>query len=328
MTLGQLVDGQWVKNWTEQDQEGRFQRMPTRFHHQITADGSGRFPVEAGRYHLYVSLGCPWAHRTVIMRELKGLQAVVGLSIVDPVIREDGWVFSNFPGASPDPVNQAQYLREIYLQADPHYTGRVTVPVLWDKQTHTIVNNESRQIIRMLDVEFHALATRQNHFYPDHLQPLIEQTLDAIYQPINNGVYRAGFAATQAAYEAAVTELFTALEHWDQVLGQQRYLCGDQLTEADWCMFTTLYRFELAYFGIFKCNLKSLRDFTHLWNYLKELYQYPGVREVCREDHVKHLYYRGLPQLNPTQIVPRGPLLDLESPHSRHQLNLAASVTR
>lgn len=328
MTLGQLVDGQWVKNWTEQDQEGRFQRMPTRFHHQIRADGSGRFPVEAGRYHLYVSLGCPWAHRTVIMRELKGLQAVVGLSIVDPVIREDGWVFSDFPGTIPDTVNQAQYLREIYLQADPHYTGRVTVPVLWDKQTRTIVNNESRQIIRMLDVEFHALATRQDHFYPDHLQPLIEQTLDAIYQPINNGVYRAGFAATQAAYEDAVTELFSALEHWDQVLGQQRYLCGDQITEADWCMFTTLYRFELAYFGIFKCNLKSLRDFTHLWNYLKELYQYPGVSQVCREDHVKNLYYRGLPHLNPTQIVPRGPLLDLESPHPRHQINLVASVTQ
>ncbi len=205
MTLGQLVNGQWVKNWTEQDQEGRFQRMPTRFHHQITADGSSGFPVEAGRYHLYVSLGCPWAHRTVIMRELKGLQEVVGLSIVDPVISEDGWVFSPFPGSIPDTVNQAQYLREIYLQADPHYTGRVTVPVLWDQQTRTIVNNESRQIIRMLDVEFHALATRQDHFYPDPLQPVIEQTLDAIYQPINNGVYRAGFAATQSAYPSFVT---------------------------------------------------------------------------------------------------------------------------
>lgn len=317
MALGMLVDGKWVTNWTERDAQGKFNRMPTHFHDWVTADGSSGFKAEPGRYHLYVSLGCPWAHRTVIMRKLKGLEKVISMSIVDPVIGEQGWAFSDKPGCTPDPLHNAQYLQEIYLKANSSYTGRVTVPVLWDKHTGTIVNNESRQIIRMFDTEFGAIAENNVDFYPQSLQSRVDQTIEAIYQPINNGVYRSGFASSQAAYEEAVTELFEALDHWEKVLGQQRYLCGDRITEADWCMFTTLFRFDLAYYGLFKCNLRRIVDYPNLWNYLKDLYQQPGVKEVCSIDHVKWLYYEGLPQLNPTKIVPEGPWIDFAAPHDR-----------
>lgn len=317
MALGQLVAGKWHKNWTEQDESGKFQRMPTLFHHWVTADGSREFPAQGDRYHLYVSLGCPWAHRTVILWQLKGLKGVIGLSIVDPVISEEGWAFSQNPGCIPDTVNDAQYLREIYTKADPNYTGRVTVPVLWDKQHQTIVNNESRQIIRMFNQEFNAYTQETVDYYPQALHAQIEETMDKIYQPINNGVYRSGFAKTQDAYEAAVTDLFAALDHWEVHLSRQRYLCGDQITLADWCFFTTLFRFDAAYHGVFKCNLKRLIDYPNLWGYCRDLYQQPGVEEVCNLSHVKQLYYRGLPEINPNGIIPIGPLIDFTKPHQR-----------
>jgi len=318
MALGQLVNGKWLTDWTEQDEQGQFQRMPTQFRDWITADGTSGFLAEPGRYHLYVSLGCPWAHRTVILRSLKGLDDVVGISIVDPVISEQGWQFSTYPGCSSDSVNQTDYLWQIYVKANPTYTGRVTVPVLWDRQTATIVNNESRQIIRMFNTEFNAFASNPaSDFYPEPLRAQIEQTIDAIYQPINNGVYRSGFAKSQAAYTQAVIELFQALEHWETVLGSQSYLCGDQITLADWCLFTTLFRFDLAYHGLFKCNLRRLVDYPNLWNYLRHLYQQPNVSSVCSVDHVKRLYYAGLPELNPNRIVPEGPAIDLTLPCDR-----------
>ena len=319
MALGQLVNGQWTKAWTERNESGQFQRMPTQFHQQITADGSSGFKAETGRYHLYISLGCPWAHRTALLWKLKGLEDIVGLSIVDPVIGDQGWAFSKNPGCIPDDVNGADYLWQIYVKADPTYTGRVTVPVLWDKQTNTIVNNESRQIIRMFNSEFNAWAKSQVDLYPEQLRAAIEQVQDQIYQPINNGVYRSGFSASQPAYEQAVTELFEAFDRWESILGQQRYLCGDEITLADWCLFTTLFRFDLAYYGLFKCNLKRLVEYPNLWNYFRDLYQQAGVKQMCDADHVKQLYYAGLPELNPNRVIPKGPEIDFDLPHDRHQ---------
>ena len=244
------------------------------------------------------------------------MENVIGLSIVDPVISDQGWKFSDRAGCIPDTVNDADYLWQIYVKADPKYTGRVTVPVLWDKQSGKIVNNESRQIIQMFDREFGEYANDTN-FYPADLQTEIDRLLDAIYQPISNGFYRSGLAVSQAAYTEAVTELFAALEHWETVLGKQRYLCGDRLTIADWCLFTTLFRFDLAYYSLFKCNLKRLVDFPNLWSYCRELYQYPGVRSVCSIEHVKQLYYAGLPELNPSRIVLIGPDLNWDLPPNR-----------
>ena len=314
MALGQLVNGEWVKDWTERDKTGEFQRMSTKFHHQITTDGLNSFKAESDRYHLYISLGCPWAHRTVIMWQLKGLQDIVGLSIVDPIISDRGWKFSTRQGCILDTVNNAEYLREIYTLADRKYTGRVTVPVLWDKKTETIVNNESLQIIKMFNSEFNNLGAVETDFYPSHLRPEIDRAIEQIYQPINNGVYRAGFASTQIAYEQAVIELFSALDYWEQILDRQPYLCGDVITLADWCMFTTLFRFDLAYHGIFKCNLKRLIDYPNLWNYCRTLYQQPGVDRVCNVSHVKELYYWGIPEINPNRIVPIGAEVDFNLP--------------
>lgn len=310
MALGQLVNGKWTTEWTERNETGQFQRMSTQFHNWVTIDGSSEFPAVAGRYHLYISLGCPWAHRTALLWKLKGLENIIGLSIVDPVISEQGWQFSDYPGCIRDTVNQADYLWQVYAKSDPNYTGRVTVPVLWDKQTHQIVNNESRQIIQIFNSAFDALGANSIDFYPSSLRENIDRVIDQIYQPINNGVYRSGFATSQSAYEEAVTELFQALETWNQLLSQQRYLCGDELTLADWCLFPTLFRFDSAYYGLFKCNLQRLVDFPHLWDYCRALYQYPGVPSVCDIDHVKRLYYAGLPELNPTRIVPIGPRVD------------------
>ncbi len=318
MALGKLIDGKWTTEWTERDDSGQFKRMPTLFHNWVTADGSSGFKAEPGRYHLYVSLGCPWAHRTVLLRSLKGLQDVISLSIVDPVISDQGWKFSERFDSIPDSLYGADYLWQIYTRAQGDYSGRVTVPVLWDKQTQTIVNNESRQIIQMLNSEFNEFAAfPERDFYPEALCPTIDAAMDAIYQPINNGVYRSGFAASQLAYNDAVTELFEALEHWEDILNQQRYLVGDQITLADWCMFTTLFRFDLAYHGLFKTNLKRLVDFPNLWAYCRELYQQPGVAEWCSAEHVKQLYYAGLPELNPSGIVPAGPNVDYGMAHGR-----------
>ncbi|GAB4216764.1 MAG: glutathione S-transferase family protein [Synechococcales cyanobacterium] len=321
MALGQLVNGVWQPQWTEQDASGQFRRMATHFHHWIQPNSPQGFLPEAGRYHLYISLGCPWAHRTAILWKLKGLESIVGLSIVDPVISDYGWRFSDYPGTRPDTIYQSDYLWQLYVKSDPGYSGRVTVPVLWDTQTHRIVNNESRQIIQMLNHGFDHLGANPVDFYPEAARPEIDRVLDVIYQPINNGVYRSGFARSQAAYESAVTELFAALENWETVLGQQRYLCGGQITLADWCLFTTLFRFDLAYHGLFKCNLKRLIDFPQLWNYCRELYQYPGVSAVCSIDHVKRLYYAGLPELNPSGVIPLGPTINFSQPHTRHTMD-------
>lgn len=326
MALGMMVDGQWTTEWTERDTSGKFNRMPTKFRNQITADASSGFPAVAGRYHLYVSLACPWAHRTLIMRKLKGLESAIDVSIVDPLLTDQGWHFSSYPGAIPDSVNQAEYLQDIYRQAKADYTGRVTVPVLWDKQTQTIVNNESREIIRMFDTQFGAIAESNLDLYPTELRDQIDQTIEAIYMPINNGVYRSGFATSQAAYEEAVTELFEALDHWESVLGQQRYLCGDRLTEADICMFTTLLRFDPVYHGHFKCNLKRIVDYPNLWNYLKDVYQFPGIQDTCNLDHIKRHYYASHTQINPTGIVPKGPLIDFSAPHDRDRFATMAAA--
>lgn len=313
MALGQLVNGKWTAKWTERDENGQFQRMSTQFRQCVTADSSSDFKAESGRYHLYISLGCPWAHRTAILWKLKGLENIVSLSIVDPVISEQGWQFSDYAGSIRDSVNHADYLWQVYVKSNPSYTGRVTVPVLWDKQTNQIVNNESRQIIKILNSEFNEFLDSEFQsidFYPQHLRDDVDRILDDIYQPINNGVYRCGFATSQTAYDEAVTELFQALEKYENILETQKYLCGSQITLVDWCLFTTLFRFDLAYYGLFKCNVKRLVDFPNLWNYCHELYQYTEARSVCSIDHVKRLYYAGLPELNPSRIVPKGPEID------------------
>jgi putative glutathione S-transferase len=315
-----LVEGEWKTESQLQDESGRFVRSTTSFRDRVTADGFSGFPAEAGRYHLYVAWACPWAHRAAIMRKLKGLEGAIGLSAVGSFMGEDGWAFYDEPGVIPDPINGARYLREVYQKADPDYTGRVTTPVLWDKETGTIVNNESREIVRMLDTEFDALATTDADFYPEDLREEIDATIDAIYEPINNGVYRAGFATKQSAYDEAVTELFDALDHWEEVLSGRRYLCGDRVTEADICMFPTLVRFDAVYHGHFKCNLRRIVDYPNLWGYLRDLYQLPGVAETVDMDHIKKHYYRSHESINPTRIVPKGPVLDFTEPHGRERL--------
>lgn len=317
MGLGVLKEGKWISEREQEDDKGNFVRPSTTFRHQITADGSSGYKAEAGRYHLYVCLACPWAHRTLIMRSLKGLNEAISLSITDPVIAENSWEFSTAPGAIPDTVNHTQSLWQVYTKAEPHYTGRVTVPVLWDKQTGTIVNNESREIIRMFDTQFEAIATQKIDLYPEDLREQIDEAIDAIYQPINNGVYRAGFATKQDAYDQAVTELFEALDRWEKVLANQRYLCGNVLTEADICLFTTLLRFDSVYYVHFKCNLRHIWDYPNLWGFLLDLYQHPGVKETCNLDHIKQHYYKSHPNVNPSGLVPKGPIFDLNQPHDR-----------
>jgi glutathionyl-hydroquinone reductase len=302
---GMLIEGKWTDEWKERNPNGQYNPKPTTFRHRVTMDHGSEFKVEAGRYHLYVALGCPWAHRTLIMRELKGLQQVISVSIVDPVMSDRGWSFLG----TPDSVNHAQYLLEIYVKADPNYTGRVTVPVLWDRQQQTIVNNESYEIVRMFDVEFAPLATQNVDFYPRELQPQIDATIEAIVTLVSRQVYDAGFTTSQAVYEAAVTDIFEQLDHWETVLGQQRYVCGDRMTEADIGFFTTLYRFDSVYYSHFKCNLRRIVDYPNLWNYLKSLYQRPEFKVTCNLDHVKQGYYKSMPEINPSRIVPKGPIL-------------------
>jgi glutathionyl-hydroquinone reductase len=314
---GMLVNGEWKTERQWKNADGRFVRSKTSFRDWITADGSSGFLAEPDRYHLYVAWACPWAHRTVIMRKLKGLEEVIGLSAVGSFMGADGWAFHDEPGVIPDTVNGATYLREVYAKADPDYTGRVTTPVLWDKQTGTIVNNESREIVRMLDTEFGEFATTDAHFFPEDLRDETDATIDAVYEPVNNGVYRSGFATTQEAYEEAVTELFDALDHWEEVLSSRRFLCGDRITEADWCFFPTLVRFDTVYHSHFKCNLRRIVDYPNLWDYLKDLYQRPGVAETIYMDHIKKHYYGSHESINPTRIVPKGPILDFTEAHDR-----------
>ncbi len=323
MPSGMMIEGKWITDWNQRDRSGKFNETPTTFRDRITADGSSRFKAEVGRYHLYAALACPWAHRTLIMRELKGLHEAISVSIVDPIMSDKGWMFSDAPGAIPDSVNHAQYLQEIYLKADRKYTGRVTVPVLWDKQAQTIVNNESREIVRMFDVEFAELAAQKIDLYPGDLQQKIDATIDDIYMPINRGVYGAGFATSQAAYEQAVIELFESLDRWETILSEQRYLCGDRLTEADICMFATLYRFDSVYHGHFKCNLRRIIDYPNLWNYLKDLYQRPEFKATCNLDDIKRGYYTSMTEINPNRIVPKGPIIDFDEPHDRDRFGNA-----
>jgi putative glutathione S-transferase len=315
--MGQLVEGKWSTAWYTPDEKGRFVRGQTSFRDRVTADGSSGFPAEAGRYHLYISLACPWAHRTLIGRALKKLEGAISISVVDPFMAERGWVFSEGPGCIPDTVNGAETLWQVYVEARPDYTGRVTVPVLWDRQRATIVNNESREILRMFDTQFDAVGDASVTLFPEGRREAIDWTIDAIYAPINNGVYRAGFATTQAAYDEAVVEVFAALDHWERALGESRYLCGDTLTEADVCLFTTLLRFDPVYHGHFKCNLRRVVDYPNLWGYLRDVYQTPGVAGTCDLDHIKQHYYRSHETINPTRVVPRGPILDLGAPHDR-----------
>lgn len=304
----------------EQSKEGAFVRQEDRFREWVTADGSSRYPAEPGRYHLYVSLACPWAHRTIIIRKLKRLENVVGMTVVDPVRDEKGWAFRNGPGYSEDPVNGFRYLSEAYKKTDPTFNDRVTVPVLWDKKTGRIVSNSDDDIMRMLNSTFNDFTDVKYDFYPPPLRAEIDEINGFVYPNINDGVYRAGFATTQASYEQAVRNLFDALDRIEARLSKQRYLVGQQITEADWRLFPTLIRFDAVYHGHFKCNIRRIVDYPHLWGYLRELYQQDGVAETVNFDHIKRHYYVTHDDINPTRIVPVGPALDLTSPHGRERL--------
>jgi putative glutathione S-transferase len=310
--MGYLQDGVWREGWYDTAKTGgQFVREQSQFRHRVTADG-GTFRAEPGRYHLYISFACPWAHRTLIFRKLKKLEDVISFSAVDPWMRADGWEF----GAS-DPLTGKRYLRDIYLLADPHYSGRVTVPVLWDKRTRTIVSNESAEIIRMLNREFDAYTDARTDYCPEELRGEIDAINDFVYTEINNGVYRCGFASRQEAYEQNFDRLFAALDEIEARLGRQRYLVGDRLTEADWRLFTTLLRFDAVYYSHFKCNRNRIEDCPNLSGYLRDLYQVPGVAETVDMDQIKRHYYASHTHLNPTGIVPKGPRLDFTRPHDR-----------
>jgi glutathionyl-hydroquinone reductase len=320
---GKLIDGGWVRqtDW-DTDAEGAFQRAATTFRARVEPGADGPHPPERGRFHLYVSYACPWAHRTLLMRLFKGLEGAVSVTVAHPLMGEDGWAFRHDDGTpAPDPVCGARFLRDVYTRADPGFTGRVTVPVLWDCARKTIVNNDSREIMRMLDTAFDAFAEHRVSLYPVSLARRIEETIDALYEPVNNGVYRCGFASTQRAYQRAFDQLFDALDHWEGVLAQQRYLCGEVLTEADICLFTTLLRFDPVYYVHFKCNERRILDYPQLSAYLREFYQMHGVASLCRFDHIKRHYYGSHPGLNPKGIVPAGPDLSwLARPHDRERL--------
>lgn len=323
--MGLLVDGVWQDKATDARMAsgGRFERAPSRFRNWVTVDGSagpsgeGGFPAEAGRYHLYVSHACPWAHRTVIFRKLKRLEGAISLSVVSHYMGGEGWTFDAATGSTGDAVNGKAKLSEIYVLADPHYTGRVSVPVLWDKQRRTAVNNESSEIIRMLNTAFDAFTPVRDDFYPAALRAEIDQVNDLVYAAVNNGVYRTGFATSQEAYEEAFAKLFDALEKLEERLSAQRYLAGGRITEADWRLFTTLVRFDAVYVGHFKCNWRRIVDYPNLWNYLRDLYQHPGIAETVHMDHIKRHYYGSHRHVNPTGIVPVGPELDFTGPHDR-----------
>lgn len=317
--MGYMQEGVWYEGWYDtQRSGGEFVRENTQFRQRITADGSSGFPAEAGRYHIYVSLACPWAHRTLIFRKLKGLDRVVGVSVVDPLIEEGGWRF-----AEPDPILGVRYLRDVYLAADPRYSGRVTVPVLWDKQRRTVVNNESSEIIRMLNGELEALTDVHTDYYPPALRREIDAINELVYPKINNGVYRCGFAGQQDVYERNFDGLFAALDEIEARLGRSRYLVGNSLTEADWRLFTTLVRFDAVYYSHFKCNRNRIDDYPNLSNYLRDLYQAPGVAATVDLVQIKRHYFASHRHLNPTGIVPKGPALDYARPHNRDRLGPA-----
>lgn len=315
--MGLLVDGQWVDQWYDTKKTGgRFVRTQTQFRNWITADGSAGptgqagYKAEANRYHLYVSLACPWASRTLMIRTLKGLEDMISISVVHPLMLEHGWTFEEGEGVIGDPIFQARYLHEIYTAVKPDYTGRVTVPVLFDKKTKTIVNNESSEIIRMLNTAFDGLGAKPGNYVPDQWLEEIDTVNDFVYHRINNGVYKAGFATKQEVYEEEVTALFAALDQMEVRLAGQDYLVGNRLTEADIRLFTTLVRFDAVYFGHFKCNLKPLTAYPNLWAYTKRIYQLPGMAQTVNFDHIKRHYYGSHKTINPTGVIPMGPTLD------------------
>jgi glutathionyl-hydroquinone reductase len=320
--MGLLVDGVWQDD-VSRTKDGHFIRPATRYRNWVTPDGTagpsgeGGYAAEAGRYHLYVSLSCPWAHRTIIFRKLKALENVISMSTVSPDMLKDGWTFNVSEGSSGDTANGKSKLSEVYLLADPRYTGRVSVPVLWDKKRKTIVNNESSEIIRMLNSAFDAFTNVHADYYPAPLRAQIDKFNDLIYPNINNGVYRAGFATSQAAYEQAFRNVFDALEEIEQTLSQHRYLVGNTLTEADWRLFCTLIRFDAVYYSHFKCNWRHIYEYPNLSNYLRDLYQVPGVAETVSIEQIKRHYYHSQRQVNPTGVVPVGPQLDFAAPHDR-----------
>lgn len=322
--MGKLVDGQWVDQWYDtKSTGGKFVRKDSQFRNWVTVDGApgptgeGGFKAEPGRYHLYVSYACPWAHRTLIFRKLKGLDDLISLSAVHWYMAENGWTFADGQGVLADTVNNADFMHQVYTAADPQYSGRVTVPVLWDKQTKTIVSNESAEIIRMFNSAFDGVGAMSGDYYPEDLRQEIDAVNAFVYDKVNNGVYKAGFATSQEAYEEAVNALFSALDILEARLGENRYLAGDRLTEADWRLFTTLLRFDPVYVGHFKCNIRRIADYPNLWGFTRELYQMPGVAETVNMDHIKRHYYESHGTINPTGIVPTGPDIDFTVPHGR-----------
>lgn len=322
--MGLLQEGKWVDQWYDtKSTNGRFVRKAPQFRNWVTADGAagpsgkGGFKAEPGRYHLYVSLACPWAHRTLIVRALKGLEKMISVSIVHWYMAENGWTFDVGDSVVPDTVNGAQFLHQVYTKAKPDYSGRVTVPVLWDRQTKTIVSNESPEIIRMFNAAFDEVGAVQGDYYPEHLRSEIDALNDRIYTTVNNGVYRCGFATTQAAYEEAITPLFDTLDWLEDILSRKRYLTGGQITEADWRLFTTLIRFDPVYVGHFKCNIRRIADYPNLSNYLRDLYQQPGIARTVNMEHIKRHYYESHTSINPSRVVPLGPDIDFSIPHNR-----------
>jgi putative glutathione S-transferase len=325
--MGLLIDGKWSDKWYDtKSTGGKFVRSESQFKNWITADGSAGktgkagFKAEAGRYHLYVSYACPWAHRTLILRALKGLEDMIDVSVVGMTMKENGWTFSKADGSTGDTLYDFTFAHQLYTKADPTYTGRVTVPILWDKKEQTIVSNESADIIRMLNSAFDEIGAKSGDYYPEALHIYIDTVNERIYDTVNNGVYKAGFATTQEAYEEALHPLFETLEWLDGLLEARRYLTGDKLTEADIRLFTTLVRFDAVYVGHFKCNLKRLVDFSNLWAYVRDIYQVPGIGSTVHMDHIKTHYYASHETINPAGIVPAGPELDFDEPHGRAAL--------
>ncbi|MBB3978973.1 putative glutathione S-transferase [Rhizobium azooxidifex] len=325
--MGKLVDGVWHDVWYDtKATRGHFERAASQFRNWITPDGApgptgeGGFAAEAGRYHLYVSLACPWAHRTLIFRKLKKLEDLISVSIVDPVMLSNGWEFKGTDGGTVDPLFGAETLWQVYLKADPHYSGRVTVPVLWDKKQGRMVSNESAEIIRMFNSAFDGITGSHDDYYPAPLRAKIDALNETIYDTVNNGVYKAGFATTQEAYAENVRTLFETLDALEERLAGRRYLTGERITEADWRLFTTLVRFDAVYVGHFKCNIRRIADYPNLSGYLRDLYQVPGVADTVNLGHIKTHYYRSHLTINPTGIVPAGPALDFAAPHGRERL--------
>ncbi|MAV88478.1 MAG: glutathione-dependent reductase [Rhodospirillaceae bacterium] len=321
--MGLLVDGHWSDDDNIRNEEGKFIRPESSFRNWITSDGgpgpTGElgFAAEAGRYHLYITHNCPWAYRTAMFRRVKGLEDIISISIGGASFKDQGWTFNEEPGALPDAVNNIYYLHELYTKADPKYTGRVTVPVLWDKKSETIVNNESSEIIRMFNSAFDKITHNKLDFYPESLRNQIDEINAIVYKNINNGVYRAGFATTQNAYEEAYNNLFMTLDKLEERLGERRYLTGEKLTEADWRLFSTLIRFDVVYYTHFKCNKRHIFDYPNLWNFTLELYQYPGISSLTNFEHIKRGYYGLMPKINPSEIVAKGPDIDFNQPHDR-----------